>query len=128
MFTINKSYDFTTLAAAILGAAYTNMKVLGILTAKEASKHIDVYTQFTALNTIIAGLPVSADMLTYILFEDAMGNIKVIAQEYIDPATIVLVTVTNIRVDIFDVPSSTEAVLSARLKEIGLTNFNIMPL
>jgi len=128
MFNINKSYNFSTLAAAILGAAYNNMKVLGILTANEAVKYQDVYTQYEALNTIITGLPTSADMLTYILFVDTLGNKKVIAQEYIDPASITLVTTTNLRIDIFNIDSAMEAVINLRFKELGITNFNITTL
>jgi len=128
MFNINKSYNFTTLAAAILGAAYTNMKVLGILTANEAVKYNDVYTQYEVLKTIISGLPTSADMLTYVLFVDALGNKKVIAQEYIDPVSVTLVTTTNLRIDIFNIDSAMEAVINLRFKELGITNFNMTTL
>lgn len=125
MFNIGLSYNFSTLAPAILGATYTNMKVIGILTMDEAIKYYDVVTRHEALKGIIPGLPVTPNNMTFILFQNAAGDKIVLAQNYIDPNTIVAVTTLNLQIDIFNVPSTTEAQVTQALKELGITNFRV---
>ena len=125
MFNLNLSYNFTTLAPSILGADYRNMKVVGIMSMAQATQHDDVATKHQILKPVIPGLPLSAEGLTYIMFEDASGNSKILAENYIDPASVVAVTTTNLAINIFDVPSTTEAMLRQRLIELGVGNFTI---
>jgi hypothetical protein len=125
VFSINLIYNFSTLATAILGAAYTDMKVIGILGFEEALKYGDVVTKHEVLKPVITGLPGNANMLTFILFQDSSGNKLVLAQEYIDAATVVVVTLNNIQVDIIGVDTATETTLRARLLELGISNFTI---
>jgi len=120
----NKVYNFRTLAAAILGASYANMKVISVMGYTEAVKHADVTTQYQAVSGVLTGL-LPANSLTYNLLEDPSGNRVVMATEYIDPASLTLVTTTNLRVDIMGVTTVTEATLRARLLELGINNFTI---
>jgi len=124
---INASYNFTTLAPSILGASYVNMKVKGLVTIDEAVKHTDVVTKHAAVRPLISGLPVSPNNLTFVIFVDGAGNELVIAESYIDPASLVLVTTVNLSIQVFDVPSTMEAMLRLRLKELGVVNFTITP-
>jgi len=121
----NKSYNFRTLAPAILGASYNNMKVISVMGYTEAVKHADVNTQYQAVSGVLTGLPTSPSALTYNLLEDPSGNRIVMADEYIDPVSVVLVTTINLRVDIMGVDTATEAMLALRLRELGITNFTI---
>jgi len=125
MFNINQSYNFSTLAATILGAMYTNMKVIGILTLAEAIKYSDVVTRHEALKSVIPGLPVYATNMTFVLFESANGTKIVLATNYIDPATIVTVTTIGLRVDIFNVASTAEAQVTQVLKDLGVVDFTV---
>ncbi|MDQ6990759.1 MAG: hypothetical protein Q9M11_03405 [Mariprofundaceae bacterium] len=125
MFIINKSYNFTTLAPSILGASFSNMKVRGIVTIDEAVKHADVVTKHESVRALIPGLPVTPNNLVFIIFVDTTGNIVVLAQDYVDPPSILLVTTTDLSVRIFNVDSSMEAIIKLRLKELGIANFTV---
>jgi len=125
MFNIAQSYNFTTLAPSLLGGDYTNMKVTGIITYVEAVKRSDVTTKHITVKQLIPGLPATPNNLIFIVFTDASGNELVLAQDYIDPVTIVIVTTVNILVEVFDVASSMEPILRQRLKELGIINFKL---
>ena len=127
MFNINQSYDFSTLAASLLGATYRNMKVIGIVGMDEAVKYADVVTKHLSAQAVIQGLPASPRDLTYVIFRDPNGNAMVMAQEYIDPNTVVMVSTINLRVDIYNVDSAMHAVINTRLRELGITDFTITP-
>ncbi|MDQ6988434.1 MAG: hypothetical protein Q9M19_01030 [Mariprofundaceae bacterium] len=122
---INKSYDFTTLAPALLGAVYTNMKVKGIVTMEEAVKYSDVVTLHESVKSIITGLPNTAHDLVFIILVDTDGQELVLAQDYIDSNTIVMVTTTNLDIKIFNVDSSMEAIIKLRLRELGILSFKV---
>jgi len=91
----------------------------------EAIKHSDVVTRHEALKSVIPGLPIYATNMTFVLFESANGTKLVLAANYIDPATIVVVTTINLRVDIFSVASTTEAQVTQVLKELGVVDFSV---
>lgn len=125
MFNIAQSYNFTTLAPSLLGGDYTNMKVTGIITFAEAVKRSDVTTKHITVKLLVPGLPATPNNLIFVVFTDASGNELVLAQDYIDPATIVIVTTVNILIEVFDVASSMEPILRQRLKELGIINFKL---
>jgi len=125
MFSINKSYNFTTLDPAMLGASYNNMKVKGIVTFDEAVKYADVATLHNNVKHVIPGLPSLPNDMTYILFVDPAGITKILAEAYIDPNSVVAVTTVNLQVNIFGVDSAMESIIRTRLKEIGVTTFEV---
>jgi len=125
VFTINKTYDFVTLAPAILGANYTNMKVKGIVTLEEAIKHADVVTMHESVIPVIPGLPPTVNDLIFIIFVDANGHELVLADSYIDATSIVATTVINLDIKISGVDSAMESILNLRLRELGIANFTI---
>lgn len=125
IFTFNGTYNFSTLAPTILGNSFTNQKVIGILTAKQAYKIKDVYTLHNSLVGVIPNLPASADDCTFILFEDSLGNEIVMANEYIDQNSISSISTVNIRIDILNAVTSDIPIIRTRLLELGYTNAQI---
>ena len=124
-FNLHKVYNFNTLAPAVLGTSFTNMKVKGIMSATEAMKYRDIYTLHNNLVNVITGLPQNVNDLTFILLTNIDGVDTVLALEYVDSTTIVLVTSTNIRIDINNTTTADLGILRTRLLELGYTNINI---
>jgi len=124
-FELNKVYNFNTLAPNILGASFTNMKVKGIMTATEAMKYRDIYTLHNNLLTTISGLPTNINDLTFVLFSNLDGTDLVLANEYIDTFTVVVVNTTNIRIDVLNTTTNDISILRTRLLELGYSNINI---
>lgn len=123
---LNKVYNFNTLAPAILGTSFTNMKVKGIMTATEAMKYRDIYTLHNNLLSTITGLPTNINDLTFILFKNLDGIDTMLALEYIDGFTIKLVSTTNIRIEILNTSTNDVGILRTRLLELGYKNINIV--
>jgi len=125
MFQINNVYNFATIAPTILGAQYNNMTVKGILTIDEAIKQSDVVTTHEAVKAVSAVLPVSPNNMIFILFVDGTGNTLIMAQDYITPTSIVLVTSVTINIQINNATTAMEPLLRMRLAELGITNFTL---
>mgnify|MGYP006971714961 FL=1 len=104
-FEINKVYNFTTLAAARLGSVYREMRVKSIMTASEALRYRDIHTLHNNLIPIITNLPVDTGDCTFLLLENTDKEVVVLAIEYIDPVSVILVSSTNIRIEITDATS-----------------------
>jgi len=124
-FSINKVYNFDTLAPAILGNDYQSMKVKAMMSSNEAIKYRDIYTLHNNLLPVITGLPQNLEDCVYILFENQDKEEMVLALEYIDPFTIKEVITTNIRIEVFDTNTEDLSVLRSRLLELGYNDFKI---
>jgi len=122
---INKTYNFTTLAPAILGSEFQLMKVKAILTATEAVKYRDILTLHNTLTPVITGLPVSINDCTYYLFENSEKELVLLALEYIDYNSILEVESTNIRIEIFNTTSDDVSIIRNRLLELGYNTLKI---
>lgn len=126
VFGFNKTYNFATLAPAILGNTFTNVKVIGILTADNARKYEDIYTIHNSLIGVIPSLPQSASGLTFLLFENNDGTTFVLANEYIDQSTITEVTTINIRIELLNLNTTDAGILRTRLLELGYSDFTLI--
>lgn len=124
-FQIKKTYDFKTLAPAILNSDYKSQKVIAIFTSVEAVKYIDIQTLHANVSKVIPSLPSSVNDLTYILFENTSQEKTVLALEYIDQDTIKEVVTYNIRIDVKGANSNDLALLRKYLLELGYTNIDI---
>lgn len=125
MVSINKLYNFNTLAPTIFGSSYSNMKVKGILTSEEAVKYRDINTLHTTVKPLIPNLPINVADCTYILFENIDNIRTLLALEYIDINTLVEVSSTNVRVEIYNTTTMDLSVIKARLLELGYNNISI---
>jgi len=126
-FSINKSYNITTLAPTLLGGEYKNIKVKAILSASEAVQYRDIYTLHQSVTNIVDSLPQKVSDCSYVLFElsDENKTSLLLANEYIDPYTIVEVNTVNIGIKIYDNNSKNIALIRSTLKEVGITNMEI---
>lgn len=125
-FKLNKTYNFTTLAPAILGETFKNMKVKAILTADEAIKYRDIMTLHNQLKTKITALPISvSDYSGFILFENSSGEAVLLADEYIDTYSVTEVKNITIQIVIPDADTTDVNVLRTRLLELGYVKAQI---
>lgn len=122
---IDNIYKFNTLAPAVLGASYTDMKFLGKVSSKVAKRSRDIATLHNNLLSTIANLPLSVHDLNFLIFESADGEEIVLAAEYIDTYTLIPTETTNIRIEIYNVTDVDLSNLKLRLAEIGYTKANI---
>ena len=124
-FELKKTYNFNTLAPAVLGEKYTLMKVKSIMDYSEAVLQKDITTEYETLKPIILTLPDNVMDLTFILFEDMNKELKLVALEYINLTTIVEVKAVDIRIDVLGVSTSDINIIKTRLIELGYTNITV---
>lgn len=123
MVNLYQVYSFNTLAPTVLGSKFSGMKVMSIMSVKEAVKYRDVVTlQSNLANTL--PLP-DINTCTFILFQNINGEETVLAYEWLDPNSIVKTTTTNIKVELFNTTADDLSIITMRLKELGYTGFNI---
>lgn len=121
---LNKRYNFITIAPAILGASFTNMKAISIMTYKEALKKADITTTHKQVEKSLPQELRVTD-LTYVLFEDMNGKELVMPLEYMVKDSLVPVTTLTILVELPDRNTEDIATLSLALTELGFFNAKI---
>lgn len=121
---LNKRYNFITIAPAILGASFTNMKAISIMTYKEALKKADITTTHKQIEKSLPQELRVTD-LTYVLFEDMNGKELVMPLEYMVKDSLVPVTTLTILVELPDRNTEDIATLSLALTELGFFNAKI---
>ena len=121
---LNKRYNFITIAPAILGASFTNMKAISIMTYKEALKKADITTTHKQVEKSLPQELRVTD-LTYVLFEDMNGKELVMPLEYMVKDSLVPVTTLTILVELPDRNNEDIATLSLALTELGFFNAKI---
>ena len=121
---LNKRYNFITIAPAILGASFTNMKAISIMTYKEALKKADITTTHKQVEKSLPQELRVTD-LTYVLFEDMNGKELVMPLEYMVKDSLVPVTTLTILVELPDRNTEDIATLSLALTELGFFNTKI---
>lgn len=123
---LNQSYDFSTLAPTLLGANFSNVKVIGIMTAEEAIKYRDIHTLHQEVIGIVPALPGVED-LKYVLL-DVDGRKILLAYEYIDSYSITKVNTVNLGITVYQAKDSDIVILRNALLELGYGNIDIKTL
>lgn len=84
-FKLKRLYKFNTIAPTVLGNAFANMQLVGMLTYEEASKEIDVLNIHNNIRTVVSNttLPINASSCTFLKFISLDGNISIFAMEYL---------------------------------------------
>lgn len=123
-FEIFKHYNFTTLAPSILGDSYSNMEVIAILKSDKAAAYSDINRFHAILKPLITALPSKVSDCTFILFKSPDGTELLLADEWVDMNTITEVKTVDIRFTVYSTTSNMAAVITARIKELGITNLN----
>lgn len=122
---LNKVYDFKTIAPGILNLDYKNQKVIGILNAQTAKKYYDIVTLHSKMLKVVTSLPSSYTDLSYLLLENSTREKTVLALEYIDLDTVVEIVKKKVRIDIEDANIEDVNMIRKYLLELGYNNLTI---
>ena len=103
VFELHKTYNFNTRAPAILSATLEAASVLGIFDYTSALRYISPETKSVNIFPYLPpGTSDDPKKYTYILFKGQSGETTVLAKEWIDESTIVLVISKTIVVTILE--------------------------
>lgn len=126
MFELHKTYNFSTRAPAILGAAFKEALVLGILDYTTALNYISPETSnINIFPYLPPGTPSDPKKYTYILFKGQSGNKTVLALEWIDESTVVVVTQVTISITVFEASVDDVSHIRDSLTLLNLSKFVI---
>jgi len=125
MLEIHSKYDFSTLAAPILGVKYKNMKVLKLYGYDDAVKDAgDLATTNVDVFTDIGSAIVDHKAQTYVAFETANDKPLVLSTLWIDQSSIKPVGATRtMTLTISDVNATDEVMIPQLLRGLNYTNF-----
>lgn len=127
MFELLKTYNFNTYAPAILGATFQSATVLGIFDYTTATRYISPETKnFNVYPYLPVGTTDDPKKYTYILLKGRSGELTVLAKEWIDQTTIVLVTSATITVTVTEASIEDATRIRDSLILLGLTKINIV--
>lgn len=126
MIIIDNTYNFTTKSFTILKGEYKNLKAVANLGYKQVVKYSGVFNDVATIRQQLM-LELGSELLPvevvrYFLFEDSYGNEVLLAEDWIDSDTIVVVDSVS---GIFTVPNITTTdivLISDMIKAIGYNN------
>lgn len=122
---IGKSYNFTLYASGVLGTGYDNAKVLGIMDYDSAKTIQDITPlHIQAYPDLLNGTPRNARELIYVKIKTVLGEVRVIAMDWISSAPVEVITQT-IKVTISQVSSSDVNIIRNLLIVNGYPNIEI---
>ena len=123
---IGTSYNFNTLAPAILGATFQNAKLLSIMDFNTATKFTNVSQQAQIVYPVLpAGTPVNPSSYVYLLFQTSTGATVVLANVWINESTVVVSTTATITVVLTNVTTADVSVIRNMLLNAGYTSLQI---
>lgn len=122
---IGKSYNFTLYASGVLGTGYDNAKVLGIMDYDSAKTIQDITPlHIQAYPDLPNGTPRNARELIYVKIKTVLGEVRVIAMDWISSQPVEVITQT-IKVTISQVSSSDVNIIRNILIVNGYPNIEI---
>jgi hypothetical protein len=125
-FELNSTYNFNTLAPAILGSGFKNVTVLGIIDYTTALKYTSPETNsVNVLPYLPIGTPSDPKKYTYILFKTEAGAKIVLALPWIDQTSVIVVQHQTISVVLNQVIASDVTKIREALVLLGFTSFTI---
>lgn len=130
MFEINKRYNFSCHASAILGASYSNVKVISILDYKSALKLREVNSiQRQVYPSLPIGTPADQRAYTYIQFEMDNGTTMVLAYNWIIEDSIILVQSLDMLVKVYNITDSDVELVRGQLRRLGYSiDITVLPI
>lgn len=119
---LNNTYSFSTIAPGVLGASYSNMKLIGMMTASEALKISDIYTIHSNVLSVAntKTLPDSVNDCQFLKFSSPDGSDLVIAFEYLTNVT--KVESKKLRITISNYTQTDWTLISETIRELGYEN------
>lgn len=123
---IGTLYNFTTLAPSILGAQLQNAKLLSIMQYDMAKLFANIDQQAQIILPLLpSGTPTDPTSYTYLMFQSSTGENVLLANVWINEASIVVATPTTIQVVITGVTLSDVTVVRDILNQMGYTQLTI---
>lgn len=125
-FVIGNVYNFSTKAPAILGATFTGVKVIGLVSYDIAITMANIdYKQRVVLPLLPQGTPTDPKSYQYVLFITQSGDKQVLALPWIEISTIELQTGTTVTSVVSNVSLSDVDKIRKLLIAAGYTNLSI---
>ncbi len=123
---INTTYNFETLAPAILGDKIRNAKLTSIVDYSMAiklfnpnSQHANVYPHLPS------GTPRDLTKYIYYVFKTQNNETRIFAREWINLNTVEVVNGTTVRVDVFNVSAQDVSNIRQLLLSAGYSTLNL---
>jgi hypothetical protein len=125
-FNINKSYSFKTLAPSVLGASFKNFKCLGIFDYNTAAQYINPNERHAQIYPLLpAGTSNDPTTYTYLLFQSPSGVKTVLALEWIDSASVSLLTYSSLAITVPNAGSADVKKIRDMLVIMGYSGISI---
>lgn len=125
-FIVGNTYSFTTLAPSVLGASITNAEVIGIVNYSIAVSMSNIeYLQKVVYPLLPTGSPSNYEDYNYIIFKTSNGSTLVLADAWINQASINLISGTEIIINIYNTSLSAVSQIQKELAAMGFTDFTI---
>ena len=127
IFEMDKTYTFNSKSSTILNSEYKNMKVVSIMSYKQAIRFTgkafnDVATIRKQLILELGSTLLEVTEVNYILFEDEYGNEVLLAYDWIIEDSITAVEALSWKINIPSITSSEMVTISNMIKALGYTN------
>ena len=118
--TINSYYSFLTRAPGILGATYSNMRLVSVMTYDLARNFIDINAMHANIYpTLPSGFPDNPQGYTYYMFKTENGENAVFADIWIDTGSITEKSSQSIMVEINKISNSDITRIQTTLTSMG---------
>ena len=125
-FQIGVVYSFNSLAAAILGAEFVNVKLVAILDYDTAMQFSNVALMNKQILPLLpVGTPADPTAYTYLKFKTPVGTNIILAYNWIDTSTITITAGTTITVVVNNASTADVTTIKNVLAQLGYTNFSV---
>jgi len=126
MFELNKRYNFTTIAPITLSQFYKNMKVIAAnMNFKVAVKFSDVITTRQKIIRETGKNLLDPHIVSYTMFENEAGETVILADDWIDPNSIVLVETVDLTIKLPNVTTDDMIKIKNILSALGYKNIEV---
>ena len=129
LFEFDNVYNFNTISLTVLKPTYKNLKAVSNMGYKQAIRYSGIYNDVvTTRQQLEAETGVSlveAVDARYVLFEDEYGNEVMLAEDWIEADSIVLVTSIALELQILNISSSDVSIITNTLRALGYDHMEI---
>lgn len=126
IFELNKVYNFSTRATAILGANVVNARLIGIVLADTARKSSNIDLQYRKIYPLLpSGTVNDVNSCIFYEFVGESGEKIILADQWIDMTSIQLVSSVTINVTVVNANISDANRIRDALSAMGYLSFNI---
>ena len=123
---IGTLYRLNTLAPAVLGSVFNNIRVIGIIDYSVACQYINVKLMHATIYPLLpAGTPDDPQKYIYLLFMTEAGTKTVLAMPWIDESSVQEITSVSIVITVHQANMEDVSRIRQTLDMIGYKNITI---